>query len=259
MKFCRALLVSSAFAAFVFAQNGPVAFEVASVKPAGGGISGIRTYPGGRLAARSVSLKALIEYAWSAQPNQVSGGTAWVESQPWDLDAKAVGSVPTAQIKEMLQSLLKERFQLRMREETKEAPIFSLVQNDKIKQQESSADCDTADTECGEIVRTFNQVTGRRVTMRQLADALSMIVERTVVDRTGLSGFFDLKLTWTPDKIRELQTSTGKPVMLNGQVLDTNGPTIYTAVKEQLGLKLEPGKGPAHDIVIESAEKASEN
>jgi uncharacterized protein (TIGR03435 family) len=88
---------------------------------------------------------------------------------------------------------------------------------------------------------------------------LSGQLGRTVVDKTGLSGFFSLKLTWTPDVIREHPPEGGRPALVNGEPIDPNGPSIFTAIEEQLGLKLDSAKGPVEVWVIDSVQRPTAN
>lgn len=97
---------------------------------------------------------------------------------------------------------------------------------------------------------------GQRVAMPRIAQELSAFVERPVTDRTRIPGAFDFQLAWTPDQFR---SDDGKPKFLNGEPMDPSGPSLFTAIQEQLGLRLEPGKGPVEFLVIDHAEPPTEN
>jgi len=98
-------------------------------------------------------------------------------------------------------------------------------------------------------------------TLAQLANSLSMFTGRTVLDRTGLAGTFDVNLTWTPDQMpsRAPGTAADQLIRVNGVDIDPNGPSIFTAVQEQLGLKLDSGKGPVEILVVDQAQHPAEN
>jgi uncharacterized protein (TIGR03435 family) len=106
----------------------------------------------------------------------------------------------------------------------------------------------------------FGNIKARGVTMAALASTLSGFVGRIVVDRTGLTTGFDVELTWTPDQLpQRASAGAGDQPLVNGATVDPNGPSIFTALQEQLGLKLESTKGPVDVLVIDRAEKPSED
>jgi uncharacterized protein (TIGR03435 family) len=95
--------------------------------------------------------------------------------------------------------------------------------------------------------------------MTQFAEYLSSVVGQPVVDKTALSGFFDIKLEFTPEQFRGRTSANGEPPRVNGESIDANGPSIFTAIQEQLGLRLEPAKGTVQSLIIESAERPTDN
>jgi len=164
----------------------------------------------------------------------------------------------------MLQSLIAERFHLKFHRETKAMPVYSLVQTKSglagapdIKRS-PSGDCakitshdaapvvhagsGTPPTPCGGESVNAGKIVGHRSNMDELSTNLAIMVERSVINRTGLNGSFDFTLTWTPDSMP-----------------DGIGPSIYAALQEQLGLKLAAGRGQVEMLVVDSAEKLSEN
>jgi uncharacterized protein (TIGR03435 family) len=157
----------------------------------------------------------------------------------------------------MLQSLLDERFKLKIHRETRELPVYSLVpaKNKGLGLTESAlGDCAAASAPeaspvstiaCGTVNPGPGRINGHRGRISQLCDRLSTMLGRTVVDKTGLTGFYDIALTWTPDSTVASD--------------ELSGPSLFTAIQEQLGLKLEAGKGPVQVIVVDSAEKLSSN
>lgn len=236
------MLVLLSFGAF-----GQQAFEVASVKPVKAGQARGPSFlftQGGGLQVTNGTLKGLIEMAYDVRDFQISGGPGWVNSEGYDIVAKSASGNPDGAIPETrrkLQGLLMERFQLSVHRETKELPIYALaVGKNGSKLAEAGAAGGTNSgirTDCG-------QMTGMKATMTNLAYTLSRQLSHPVLDRTSLTGKYDFQLVWTPD------TACPAP---------TEGPSIFTALQEQLGLKLETTKGPVEIIVIDRAEKAAAN
>ena len=247
-------------------------FEVASLKPRTSSDGGYRltVYPGGRVLGLNISLRQLIRIAYDLKlPNQVTGTLNWLDSQKYDLEANAGGPAGEPEVRIMLQSLLTERFKLKFHREVRESTIYSLVlAKNGVKggpgiHEAPSGDCGAMktpqavpptdgpgapDSPCGGINLVMGQLTGHRTNMGELATNLSIILRSPVSDKTGMDGSFDITLTWMPD-----QPPPGQPAP------DGSGPSFYAALREQLGLKVEAGKGPVEIIVVDSAEKASEN
>jgi bla regulator protein blaR1 len=235
----------------VDAQRAPEKFEVASIKPSSPD-SGTETrrYPGGRFTASGVTLKALIQRAWNVKSFQVTGGPAWVNSQRYDVNAKAAldGNLSGDQLMALIQALLVERFHLRIHRETRELPIYSLV----VGKSGPKLQATTADTG-----PTWNKtpglLTGQKISMEMFAtDLLEAQLDRVVTDHTGIKGEFDLRLTWAPVDMKA--NDADSPLSTN-----PDGPSLFTAIQEQLGLKLESARGPVEILVIESAVSPSEN
>jgi uncharacterized protein (TIGR03435 family) len=267
-------------------------FEVASVKAnkSGDNRIGLGFQPGGRFRATNVPLRELISAAYGTpQPLpafQISGGPKWIESERFDIVAKAAGDPqpgpngPPPEMFLMLRSLLAERFQLVVHRESKELPIYTLVMarsDGKLGPQmhASATDCAALMSAmrarggppappapgermpCG--MRMFpGNLSGGASTTAQLTNVLARFVSRTVVDQTGLTGAFDLDLQWTPDQMPQGRGDPppGAPPL---PAIDPNGPSIFTAVQEQLGLKLESTKGPVDVLVIDRVEHPTED
>jgi len=238
------------------AAAAPLSFEVASIKPAAPGESGMMsrmtTSPGGRFTVEGYTVKALIQQAYDVKDFQITGGPGWVNSERYDIIAKAETSAKPEQIKLMLQSLLAERFKLVIHRDTKELPVYALVvakNGPKLHQ----ADPETQAAKGGGWGVGGGRITGRSLPVSTFAKLLSEQLERTVVDRTGLTGIFDFKLEWTPDRAAAglSPDSPSVPAEL--------GPSLFTALQEQLGLKLESTKGPVEVLVIDRVEKPSGN
>ena len=242
----------------------PPSFEVASIKP-GDPTSHqvqIRMSPGGRISCKNVPLRFLLQRAFEIQDFQIVGAPGWVGSDRFDIEAKADHEVKQEEISLMLRSLLVDRFKLTFHHETKELPIYSLVvgkNGPKLKQSEGSADGKRTMMRMGR-----GMIEANAVSMDALADQIARNLGRPVIDKTGLTGTYDVKLEWTPD---EQVAGPGGPGGPGGPepkgdavpTAESAGPSLFTAVQEQLGLKLDGGKGPVKVIVIDHIEKASEN
>ena len=255
------------------AQTQPkLEFEVASIKPNASGEHGMRiqTTPG-RYIAKNLTARALIMNAFNVKDFQVSGGPAWIASDRFDIDAKtgseddpkdakpsqAAMMAKADQIRSMMQSLLADRFKFMMHEESKEAPAYALVvgkNGPKLKPAEGGA-------ESRQTMRMGRgQLSAKKITMDSLASQFSNMVGRPVVNKTGLSGEYDVELEWTPDSGQAAGPIGGAPTAGDAPPpVDSSGPSIFTAVQEKLGLKLEGTKAPVKMIVIDSIEKPSEN
>jgi uncharacterized protein (TIGR03435 family) len=247
------------------------AFEIASVKPHKADDQRVMmvAQPGGRFAA-STALRLLIRTAYRLQDDQISGGPSWLTSDLFDIVAKAEDSASPSQIASMIQALLADRFKLVVHHETRELPMYALVlarRGGTLGSQLRRNDCVRADTDlapdptqpppCGSIRTGFGRLNIRATNMGQILQFLSPSVDRVVVDRTGLAGNFDLDLQWTPNLPQGPSGGRppGEPPLLNGQAVDSNPPSIFTAVQEQLGLKFESTKGPVDVLVIDHVER----
>ena len=259
--------------------NASPQFEVASIKPAAPDARGmfIRTTPGGRVNITNMTLKELMVIAWRIQPFQISGGPAWLDSAHYDITAKPETSPKQGELQMMLQSLLADRFQLTIHRETKELPLYALVVAKKDGKlgpgltESKEGSCTPPDPSkappppqpgkppalwCGGMMMNRSRLTAVSVPVANLTPMLSRLLARTVVDKTGLTGKFDVSMEWTPDETQAMQLPPGAPTPPPS---DFTGPSIFTALQEQLGLKLESQKGPVEIFVIERAEKPSEN
>ena len=195
--------------------------------------------------------------AYNVRDYQMSPeGPGWIRSDRYDIVAKVDGEGrPTMdQVRQMLQKLLADRFQLKLHRETKELPVYALVIGKKGPTlMESAADAKSS------MRFGAGQFTGSKVSMTQLALFLSNALARPVLDGTGLMGTYDFKLQWTPDAGQLPGLGGFGPGPDAPPPSDPNGPSIFTAVQEQLGLKLESQKGPIEILVLDHAAKPSEN
>ncbi len=220
-------------------------FEVASIHRnlRGSQDMSVDILPGGRISATSTTLKTLIRYAYKIQSFQLAGETGWVDSEYYDIEAKTgLGeTLSEEQLKPYLQSLLADRFHLKVHWETREGDVYALVLDKsapRMKENFEGKDPNmSVQKNSGQV-----QMKGAGVPMKVLAASLENQLRRTVVDKTGLAGAWDFQGAW------EIEPGP-----------DSAAPSIFTGVREQLGLRLVRQKGPVNMLVIDQAERPSEN
>jgi uncharacterized protein (TIGR03435 family) len=248
------------------AQPGPPLprFEVASIKPNKSGEvrTSLMPYPEGRLTAENNSLKQLVRAAFGLRDFQISGGPGWFEADRFDIIGKAEGPASKEQLLQMLQSLLVDRFTLVFHAETKQLPVFDLVvaKRGRLGPAISPSAAGAGVASVYHILGPPGRMKGTRATMEELAASLSGTTHgRLVVDKTGLAGAYDFTLEWTPEQ--RLLPPGVPPEALEGAPNrpPSDGPSLSTALKEQLGLKLDSARGSVPIIVVESASRPSEN
>lgn len=254
-------------------------FEVTSVKPAAPDARGmyLRTTPGGTVNITNMSLKEIMVLAWRIQPYQISGGQPWIASARYDVSAKPENKPKEGELQLMLQAMLADRFQLVVHLETKELPVYALVlarKDGKLGPNLTEAKegvCATPDPTqpprrpepgqapvryCGQQMMSPRSLTAVAAPLSGIIPMLARMLGRTVIDKTGLTGKYDISVEWAPD---ESQTAMLPPDAPRPAPSDAAGPSIFTALQEQLGLKLESQKGPVEMLVIDRAEKPTEN
>ena len=278
---------------------GAPAFEVASVKRnrSGEGFISMGMQPGGRLTMTNVPVRQMIVRAYQVQPFQVFGGPSWITSDRFDITAKAPADATPPQLNEMLQTLLADRFKLKVRRETRQSDVFRLVKaradgklGDALKP--AAVDCAAARGRaagagpaggaavavppgpraggplagpggpgggCMMMMAPGRlQVGGQPISA--FANALANQLGRPVIDETGLTGAYDFTLTFMPDSGgRGLPPGPPPPGAPELPPIDPNAPALPTALQEQLGLKLESAKGPVEMIVIDSIDQPTED
>jgi len=238
-----ALIITAACGLFAQTTSVRPSFEAVSIKP--NNLSGSEVHEHnspGRLNAR-MSAKHLIRDAFAVKDFQILGGPAWLSNNNYDFVATTAAPMKLNDqiLQPYLQSLLADRFQLKYHRETRESPVYFLVAaktGPKLTKHTGDSGFDM-NAYAGKDKESMDAT---KVTMAGLASFLAGNMERPVVDHTGIDGEFDLKLDWSPE-----------------QVSESSGPSIFTALEEQLGLRLESGKGPVEMIVIDSIERPSEN
>ena len=265
------------------------AFDVVSVRANKSGELGqtMRRQPGGRVIAINFRLRELILSAYGLQPQQLAGGPDWIDSDRFDITAQARGEIPmtppgtVGPLQLMMQRLLADRFNLVVHTETREMPIYALTlarSDGRLGSQITTAvtDCQTVMTAllknpqsaggappqpprlpnggpaCG-MMFDGSRLRAGGASMAQLAGNLSQGVGRTTVDRTGLTGGFDFELEFSVDPA----LAAGGPAFAPSP--DPNKPSIFTALEEQLGLKLQPDRAPVEVLVIDRVEQPTEN
>ena len=216
---------------------------------------------GGTYRATGVTLKMLIMYAYGVPAAfQVSDGPSWVGNERWDIQAKVEGPAPSRdEFVTMLRSLIEDRFQLKVRRETKEIPVYELV----VAKGGSKLTPHSVDPPKPEdrMRMRYGSLRFQESGVGQLAYQLSLQLGRRVIDKTELTGKYDFTLEWAPEPGQGGLEAIGLPSdpNLKPPPVDPNRPSIFTALQEQLGLRLDSAKGPVDMILIESAEKPSAN
>jgi uncharacterized protein (TIGR03435 family) len=229
------------------------AFEAASIKPSAAreAAPGFRI-SNGRFTGRNATVRFMVAIAWGVQNFQVSGGPAWSASDGFDVDAKSPDpKADTNQIRLMLQALLADRFKLAIHHETRESAIYALIVGPGGARILPSADQTPGGAlgPRGSLRVSAHRLIGTAVPLPLFASVLGQQLGRTIVDRTGLSGRFDVDLQWRP-----ADDSTD-----GSQQADLSSPSIFTAVREQLGLELESTRGSAGFLVIDRVKRPSGN
>ena len=252
------------------------AFEVASVKQnksSGNTRPQFSIQPGGRVTVSNMPLDALIRMAYQLQPLQLLGGPSLTGSDRFDIVAKSATEIrlvpgTIGPLQHMLQSLLVDRFNLKVHTEARELPVYVMAierTDGRLGPQLHPSSLDCADATAGAqppggqrrcgMNATPGYFSGGGVALSQLALGLSAILQRVVIDRTGLAGTFDFDLTWTPDSF-----VLGPPHAAAAFPLpDPNAPAMLTALREQLGLKINSPKEPVDVLVIDHVEHPSED
>jgi uncharacterized protein (TIGR03435 family) len=260
----------------------PRTFDAASVRrnPGNRGAM-VVAITGDRLSAPFVTLRELVRVAYGVDEHQVVGGPGWLDTDRFAVEAKIPPGASPEAAREMLRALLTDRFGLAVHTETRDLPIYALLFTGKfgpgmrvsglkcaplsappglpppppppappagaapmlvLGRKPGDSKCPTA------IVRGF--ITARDMTVASFAEILMPELRRQVVDRTQLTGHYDIDLSYLPDS---------GPLMVNGTAINADGPSLTTAVREQLGLRLDSEHAPTEVIVIDRATAPTEN
>ncbi len=228
------------------AQAPAPVLEVASVKPVLPS-ENAASFDGNRITMTATTLASAVRFAYDLRRYQVLGGPSWINEDSYEIAAKAEGNVPltVGQFRQLLQTVLTERFRLTVRRETRELPVYALVVGAKGSRLQKS--------KTGQFsmraAQTLIEVSGG--TMIQLSATLAGIVDRPVFDRTELKDKYDFRLDFAPEqRVVPLDTAPSEP---------NNLPSIFTVLQQQLGLKLEPTRAPVQILVIDRVERPSPN
>lgn len=270
------LITSPRLPAQSAADTGQFRFEVAAVRTNNSGEA--RTsggfQPGGRYRVSNYTLRALIAAAYvRPQVNPdflIAGGPRWIDTDHFDVEAKAGGDFPpgpdgpSSPRRRMLQALLADRLQLKVHHELRQGPTYALVLAKDDRNLGPQLHLSSAD--CAVTPAAPRQACSARIgpgsfaavgtTMAQFVSLLPRFVDRVVTDSTGLTGRFDMELHWTP--LPGEWVAPPSPGVQRG-LPAADGPSLFTALQEQLGLKLRGQTGPVDTLVIDSVEKPSEN
>lgn len=250
-------------------------FDVASIKPNKSENSPPRIGPmrGGRFTMTNGPILAVLQTTYGLRDFQIIGAPGWLMSEHYDIEAEADGDPPFNTMKMMLQTLLEDRLQLKSHWETRQLPIYALVVAKPGKLQPAEAECKPATppppgsrshaVPCGQIVflnnsRTGlnNSMTGRSVTIAQMTTPLSALTRRMVIDKTGITGKYDINVQFSLERHPIIPPAgNSSPV----PEADSDAPSLFTALEEQLGLRLQADKGPVDVLVIDHIERPTEN
>jgi len=241
------------------------AFDVVSIKPnkSSSGNNNSTSFNGNSFSATNISVKMLLEDAYGVKQDLIFGLPGWANSDRFDINAKIVEpdlellkKLTPKQAEGMLQAILVDRFQLKVHTETKTLPVYEMVVvKDGPKFKASAPEGSPEDKSPNGVARGAmtvqrsvqnTELTGHAIPLASLANMLTDQLHRTVLDKTGLTGQYDLLLKWTSDDAPDAAS-------------DSSTPSIFTALQEQLGLKLQSSKGPVDTLVVDHVEMPSEN
>jgi uncharacterized protein (TIGR03435 family) len=235
-------------------------FDVASVKPHGPAddvMFALQFHEGGRFTAAG-TLRMLIRTAYRIQDFELVAGSSWMDDDRFDVDARAAADASPEEMRVMLRELLRERFGLSLRRERRNVPVYALKTVGDFGERLRRPREDCATRACGFRLAPGG-LSARGATMAMLANELSMWVDRIVTDQTGLGGEFDVDLDWTPYQFPPAPAFLSSPDAPLATRTDVDWPSLFTAVREQLGLSLEPDRANAEVLVIASAQPPAAN
>jgi len=239
------------------ASDANPSYEVATIKPSRPDERKTVAVQGTRLVTTDTSLVDLMMFAYGVHQLQITAGPDWIKTDKFDLvmQPNMPGRASTAQMRSILEKLLADRFQLKFHRAQTELPVYRIVQaKGGAKLTPTSAEASAQNTAA--IGFSEDAMIVRDATLPEFASLMQRYValDRPTVDHTGLTGKYDFKLSWTPD-FTQFNGRSPWPTRSDQDA----GPSLYTAMQEQLGLKLEPAKELANTLVIDRAEKPSDN
>lgn len=255
---------------WAFAQQASTrpAFAVGSVRPSNSeGRPEVGNF-NGRGYGKNATLKRMIATAYQVPAFQISGGPKWIDSDRFDIEARAEDpKTGYIQLRLMMQSLLEDRFRLKLHRETRESAVYLLVTTKGRPKMTPSDDQTTPDATGppssptdgptrGSVLIGRGLLMTNAVTMPVLAKILASELGRPVLDKTNLRSRFDIRLRWTPDALIDAASPDGTD---GSDASGTDLPGLFTALREQLGIEVKSARGPVEFLVIDSAEKPSPN
>ena len=280
LRMVTAIAVVVAAASNLRAQSAD-RFEVASVKPNRSGALNIGfDVPGPRrFTVTNAPLREIIRFGHDVDEARLVGGPEWIRSERFDIVATAERDIPAwtpqgppAVLLSMVRALLADRFHLETHRDTRELPVYALVVTRSDRTLGPRASVSTVDCAAAAATRAASQpaspgeppVCGMRigpgqmllggVPMLRFATALTPFARRLVIDRTGLTGTYNLQLSWTPEGRLQGPAPDAAPPL---PPTDPNGASLFASIQEQLGLKLEPTRAPVDVVVIDRVERPS--
>ena len=246
----HAVILAVVLAAATVTAQGPLQFEVASVRPNTGNDENIpfRPQPPDGLVYINYPLYQIVLNAYSVQSFRVTGMPGWAFQARYDINAKATGPITEQQRRQMLQTLLADRFNMKARLESREQTVYVMT---RLRQDglgpgfKPRPDCGGAPPPCtpaGVAGRLVGYLRGQAIPMSQIERMLTLVLEQVVYDETRIEGLFDVDVSWRPP---------------NAPPDDPRPASVFTAVEEQLGLKLTPQRRPVDFLIIESINRAT--
>lgn len=246
-----------------FAPTGTLTFDVASIKPSTPGEEYVGVHPtlgGQRYIAAKSPLKDYLYVAYQVKPEQITGGPAWIETELYDMNAEAEHPSSIEDLHIMLQNLMTERFKLRFHFESKEMPAYVMTvdkggpKNLKLQPNASGGDIHLERTTYESRPEVW---TAHCASMNFFIWRLAAWYDRPFINQTNLDGCFEFELTFAREQ--PLAVAPAQGAGANSAPIEASRPTIFEALQKQLGLKLESKRGPVATMVIDHAEKPSEN
>ncbi|HEY3825599.1 MAG TPA: TIGR03435 family protein [Bryobacteraceae bacterium] len=240
-------------------------FEVASIKANRSGTTSMKFPPpaNGRFIVTNLTLKTLITFAYGVLNSQISDAPEWTNSERFDIDARAAETgIGREQYQAMLQSLLADRFHLVVHREKRSLPVYELLQGKTAPHLKASDEqsCTSADSPrepdaiaCGTFFTGPASLDARGMSMQQFGNTLAIVLGRPVADKTRISGHYDIHLDFNPEGVNTGIGNAG--LSAEGDSSDTTRPSLFTALQQQLGLRLESHREPSDVLVIDRLER----
>jgi bla regulator protein blaR1 len=241
------------------AQSQPTArpsFEVVSIKLVGfEGRVTMSPQPNG-LYAEAVTARMLMRNAYRVPESRIEGGPAWITEDRFTVNARAAGPLGPGQLPFMMQAMLEDRFKLKVHRETREMPVYVLTA-EKNGHKMRPAKAPNAAPELRGFQGREGEFNAAAVNLTQLVNLLQQFVGRPIIDKTGDTALYDFTLRWSSDGGQADPFAPGAPAI--APPADASDPTLFGALQDQLGLRLNSEKGPVEIIVIDSIERPTEN